>query len=278
MSEPNGRGGRPRGADAPGGVRTLERGLSVLWALATLREAPLSQVARAAGLSASTAYRLLETLRQQGFVDWEEASGLFRVGLRAYQVGAAFDAAHALTAAAAPEMRALVAELGESANLAVLRPHGAGLEAAYVHQVEGPQLVRMFTQTGASAPLHASGVGKVLLAARPEAEARRALEATPLTAYTPHTLTTVDAALAAVARVREDGFALDDQERELGVRCVAVPVTGADGQVAAALSVSAPTSRLTPDEVPRFLAAAQAAAARITDRLGHRATPGHRDA
>lgn len=68
-------------------MRTLERGLSVLWALATLREAPLSQVARAAGLSASTAYRLLETLRQQGFVEWEEASGLFRVGLRAYQVG-----------------------------------------------------------------------------------------------------------------------------------------------------------------------------------------------
>ncbi|BBN96646.1 IclR family transcriptional regulator [Deinococcus grandis] len=270
MSEPNGRGGRPRGADAPGGVRTLERGLSVLWALATLREAPLSQVARAAGLSASTAYRLLETLRQQGFVEWEEASGLFRVGLRAYQVGAAFDAAHALTAAAAPEMRALVAELGESANLAVLRPHGAGLEAAYVHQVEGPQLVRMFTQTGASAPLHASGVGKVLLAARPEAEARRALEATTLTAYTSHTLTTVDAALAAVARVRGEGFALDDQERELGVRCVAVPVPGADGQVAAALSVSAPTSRLTPEQVPRFLAAAQAAASRIAVRLGHR--------
>ena len=98
-----------------------------------------------------------------------------------------------------------------------------------------------------------------LLAARPEAEARGALEATTLTAYTPHTLTTVDAALAAVARVREDGFALDDQERELGVRCVAVPVSGADGLVAAALSVSAPTSRLTPDEVPRFLAAARAA-------------------
>ncbi|UBV44975.1 IclR family transcriptional regulator (plasmid) [Deinococcus taeanensis] len=271
--EPGGRGGRPRGADAPGGVRTLERGLSVLWALATLQEAPLSQVARAAGLSASTTSRLLETLRQQGFVDWDEGSGLFRVGLRAFQVGAAFNAAQALVTAAAPAMRALVAELGESANLAVLRPHGAGLEAAYVHQVEGPQLVRMFTQPGASAPLHASGVGKVLLGTRPDDELHAVLSAAALTPFTPHTLTTPEAVLAAVRRVRDEGFALDDQERELGVRCVAVPVRGADGLVAAALSVSAPTSRFTPGDVPRFLTAAQAAAQRISARLGPAGAP-----
>ncbi|MVN86448.1 helix-turn-helix domain-containing protein [Deinococcus sp. HMF7620] len=263
------RSGRTRGAEAPGSVRTLERGLGVLWALAGLRQAPLSAVARAAGLSVSTAYRLLETLRQQGFVDWDEASGLFRIGLRAFQVGAAFDAAQALIAAADPEMRALVAELGESANLAVLRPSGGGgWTAAYVHQVEGPQLVRMFTQPGAGAPLHASGVGKVLLASRPDEEARLALAETQLTAFTPHTLTSPDAVLAALTAVRADGYALDDQERELGVRCVAVPVRSAGTQVTAALSVSAPTSRLTPGEVPRFLAAAQAAAGRISAQLG----------
>lgn len=266
--EPRVRAGRARGPDTAGSVRTLERGLGVLWALAGLREASLTQLARAAGLSPSTASRLLETLRQQGFAEWDEASGLFRVGLRAYQVGAAFDAAQALIGAAGAEMRALVAELGESANLAVLRPAVSGLEAAYVHQVEGPQLVRMFTQTGASAPLHASGVGQVLLAPRDQAEVRAALEAATLVAFTPHTLTTPDAVLAALERVREQGYALDDQERELGVRCVAVPVRGAGGEVAAALSVSAPTSRLTPAHVPRFLAAAQAAAARIGTRLG----------
>ncbi|OWL96121.1 IclR family transcriptional regulator [Deinococcus indicus] len=267
--EPRARAGRARGAEAPGSVRTLERGLGVLWALAGLREATLSQVARAAGLSPSTASRLLETLRQQGFADWDEVSGLYRVGLRAYQVGMAFDAAQALTGAAAAEMRALVAQLGESVNLAVLRPHGeTGLEAAYVYQVEGPQLVRMFTRVGAGAPLHASGVGKVLLAPRDPAEVRAALETAPLVPFTPHTLTTPAAVLDALARVREQGYALDDQERELGVRCVAVPVRGADGGVAAALSVSAPTSRLTPADVPRFLAAAQGAAARIGARLG----------
>ncbi|WP_291429192.1 IclR family transcriptional regulator [Deinococcus sp.] len=267
--EPRSRAGRARGTDAPGSVRTLERGLGVLWALAGLQGASLSQVARAAGLSPSTASRLLETLRQQGFADWDEASGLYRVGLRAYQVGMAFDAAQALTGAAAAEMRALVAALGESANLAVLRPHGeVGLEAAYVYQVEGPQLVRMFTRVGASAPLHASGVGKVLLAPRDPAEVRAALSAVTLTPFTAHTLTSPDDVLAALTRVQEQGFALDDQERELGVRCVAVPVRGAGGEVAAALSVSAPTSRLSPADVPRFLAAAQATAARIGARLG----------
>ncbi|WP_233218691.1 IclR family transcriptional regulator [Deinococcus arcticus] len=250
-------------------MRTLERGLNVLWALSQLGEAPLSAIARAAGLSASTASRLLDTLRQQGYADWDEASGLYRVGLRAFQVGAAFNAAQSLVRAAGAEMSALVAELGESANLAVLRPLGGGrLEAAYVHQVEGPQLVRMFTQPGASAPLHASGVGKVLLASRPEDEVRAALGAGPLKAYTPHTLTAPDAVLAELDKVRREGYALDEQEREPGVRCVAAPVYGAGGEVWAALSVSAPTSRLSPEQLPVFLNATLSAAGRIGTRLG----------
>ncbi|MBZ9714999.1 IclR family transcriptional regulator [Deinococcus multiflagellatus] len=250
-------------------MRTLERGLGVLWALAQLGEAPLSAVARAAGLSASTASRLLDTLRQQGYADWDEASGLYRVGLRAFQVGSAFTAARSLVGAAEAEMRALVAELNESANLAVLRPLGGGrLEAAYVHQVQGPQLVRMFTQPGSGAPLHASGVGKVLLASRPDDEVRAALGTGSLSAYTPHTLTDPAAVLDELEKVRRDGYALDEQERELGVRCVAVPVYGAGGEVWAALSVSAPTARLSPEQLPAFLNATLAAAGRIGARLG----------
>lgn len=255
--------GRARTSEA-GSVRTLERGLSVLSALAELREASLTQVARRVELSASTVYRLLETLRQQGFVDWDEGSGLFTVGLRAYQVGAAFSERSSLFAAAQGEMRLLVDDLNESANLAVLH----GPEAVYVQQVEGRQLVRMFTQLGASAPLHCSGVGKVLLAWQDQGSVKRQLGEEPFTAFTPHSITSLPEFLIELGRVREQGYALDDQERELGVRCVAAPIRDHTGGVLAALSVSAPTSRLNKSDVPRVLRRVQQAAQGISRRLG----------
>ncbi|WP_272977034.1 IclR family transcriptional regulator [Deinococcus geothermalis] len=255
--------GRTRSGETSS-VRTLERGLTVLLALKDLRRAPLSQLARQVGLSVSTTYRLLETLRQQGFVEWEEQTGMFSVGLRAYQVGLAFAERNSLIGAAQPEMNALVAELNETVNLAVLYDN----EAVYVHQVEGRQLVRMFAHLGDSAPLHCSGVGKVLLAWRPEEEARQKLGEGPFMAYTPHTLTTLPALLPELARVREQGYSLDDEERELGVRCVAAPVRDQSGQVVAALSISAPTSRFTREQIADVAERMQRAAGQVSARLG----------
>ncbi|PNY81886.1 IclR family transcriptional regulator [Deinococcus koreensis] len=258
-----GKAGRARSGEAAS-VRTLERGLSVLAALAEAREAPLGVLARRVGLPASTTYRLLETLRQQDFAEWDEASGLFRVGRRAAQVGSAYSAQGALLGAAREPMHALVDELNESANLAALR----GSQAVYIAQVEGRQLVRMFTQLGASAPLHCSGVGKVLMAWQDEATVRGALGEGPYPAFTPHSITQPAAYRAELARVRQQGYAHDDQERELGVRCVAAPIRDALGTVVAALSVSAPTSRLTRTDIPRVLAHVQRAAGEISARLG----------
>lgn len=254
--------GRAR-SEGAGSVRTLERGLLLLLALGELRRAPLGVLARQVGLPGSTAYRLLETLRRQGFVAWDEESGLYRVGLRAYQVGLAFAGRDHLISAAHPEMEALVADLGETVNLAVLD----GREAVYVHQVESRQLVRMFTQPGAGAPLHCSGVGKALLAWRPEDDLRRRLGGGPYPAWTPRSVTTLDALQAELARVRAQGYSLDDEEREPGVRCVAVPLRGRNGEVVAALSVSAPTSRFGPGQVAAFAGRLAQAAARVATRL-----------
>ena len=257
--------GRARSGEA-GSVRTLERGLIVLSALAELREATLTQVAKKAGLSASTTYRLLETLRQQGYVEWEERSGLFSVGLRAYQVGAAFSERNSLLSAAGAVMQALVEEVNETANLAVLR----GNEAVYVHQVEASQLMRMFTHIGAAAPLHCSGVGKVLTAWLPPAEVRRKVGDGPFPAYTPNSITTLGALRRELGTVRAQGYALDDEERELGVRCLATPVRAASGEVVASLSVSAPTSRFPKKNIPDMLGRVQAASEQISARLGWR--------
>ena len=119
-----------------------------------------------------------------------------------------------------------------------------GAEAVYIQQVESRQMLRMFTQLGARVPLHCTGVGKVLLAWRSEEEVRQLLGPEPLAAFTPHTLTRVDAVLQELERVRRLGYAVDREEREIGVRCLAAPVRDATGRVVAALSLSAPAVRL----------------------------------
>ncbi|WP_288405051.1 IclR family transcriptional regulator [uncultured Deinococcus sp.] len=153
-------------------------------------------------------------------------------------------------------------------NLAALRGPAGHEEAVYIHQAEGRGLVRLFAQLGAAAPLHCSGVGKVLLAALPPQEARARLARAELSAYTPRTLTTLEALGTELARVAAQGYAVDDEERELGVRCLAAPVRGAAGTVVAALSVSAPSARLIPADLPHVAAQVQASAARVSARLG----------
>ncbi|CAM3222982.1 IclR family transcriptional regulator [Deinococcus saxicola] len=255
--------GRARTGDA-GSVRTLERGLNVLTSLAELGQASLTQVAKAAGLSASTTYRLLETLRQGGFVEWEERSGLFSVGVRSYQVGAAFAGRNTLMNAAQSEMISLVGDLGETANLAVLREN----EAVYIHQVEGSQLVRMFAQLGAGTLLNCSGVGKVLLAWHGEEDVAERLGPQPYAAFTPNSITTLPAYLKELQNVRTQGYALDDEEREIGVRCMAIPLRDHTRQVVASLSISAPTSRFSREQVPAFYKRMEAASRVISARLG----------
>ncbi|MFB9994405.1 IclR family transcriptional regulator [Deinococcus oregonensis] len=251
-ADPARRPGRTRtGETEP--VRTLERGLTVMRVLGQHGPLTLGDAARHAGLNASTAYRLLHTLQTQGFA--QELAGLWGVGVQAFATGQAYLGAGGLIPAARPAMQALVTELGETVNLAVLQVP----DVVYVHQEEGRGLMRMFTQIGARVPLHCTGAGKALLAWQPAQEIGRVVEQMSFQPFTPRTLTTPAAYLAELEQVRRHGYALDNEERELGVRCVAVPVQDAGNQVIAALSLSAPSSRLPDSRVGELAARLQRA-------------------
>jgi IclR family acetate operon transcriptional repressor len=260
------RPGRTRSAEV-GEVRTLERGLLLLETLSEAETLSLSELARRTELSPSTAYRLLETLRKRGFVDWDEDRGLWKVGLRAYQVGSAFLTRGGLVDAAMPEMEKLVDELNETVNLAVLD----GNEAVYIAQVEGRQLIRMFTRIGARAPLYCTGVGKALLMGHSEAETRRMLGSGPFRPFTHKTLTTPEAFFQALEEARRRGFALDNEEREEGVRCIAAPVRDNRGKVVASMSLSAPASRVPDERVQGLGERIKRAADAVSARLGWKA-------
>ena len=258
------RRGRRRTGRPVEGVRALGRGLSILECLAAEPELSLSQLSSRLQLPGSTTYRLLETLKKRGFVAQSPETGLYRLGIRAFEVGGAFLTRLRLHEVALPAMRSLVGEINETVNLAI----ADGRDAVYVGQVEGRQLVRMFTQIGARTPLYCTGVGKALLAWRPEDEVRALFEGVPLRPFTPNTITDLPALLRELERVRASGYAVDREERELGVRCVAAPVRDRTGAVAAALSVSAPSSRLSEERIAELAPRVLACAGQISQWLG----------
>ena len=267
---PRKRGGRPRtrthgdvagdARDAP--VRALDRGLAILEVLADGSPLPLRDVAEATRLAPSTAHRLLDTLVRRGFVDLDADRGRYAIGPRAFAVGSTF-VRRGLHAAAQAPMSALRDALGETVNLAVRD----GDHAVYVHQEEGNRAVRLFTRVGARVPLHASGVGKALLAWSEPALRDALLARLSLVSCTPATLTTPAALRADLETSARRGYALDIEEVEHGVRCAAAPVRDARG-VVAALSVSAPSDRFDDERLRQVADALVAAADETSKRLG----------
>lgn len=223
------------------GVRSLERTFELLEHLADAGgELTLSELTEASGLPMPTVYRLMQTLVGRGYVR-QEASKRYALGPRLIRLG---DGASRLFGTwARPVLSLLVDEVGETANMAVLE----GDEVVYVAQVPSRHSMRMFTEVGRRVQPHCTGVGKALLAQLPAETARALLGRIELVAHTPRTLTDAEALLAQLQRIRDQGYALDDEEQEIGVRCVAVPVLGAPAP--AALSVSGPSGRMTSEVV-----------------------------
>jgi len=147
---------------------------------------------------------------------------------------------------AEPVLAQLASQTGETANLAVLESYGV----VYVAQVPSPKhRVRMFTAVGRLAPPHSTAVGKSLLAYMDKPDALALLKRIGLQMRTSRTITDIDRLMDVIAVVREQGYAVDDEEEENGVRCIGMPVL-VDGSAPAAISVSAPRGRLTDDDIP----------------------------
>jgi IclR family acetate operon transcriptional repressor len=220
-----------------GGVQSLERAFDLLERMADAGgEVGLSELAASSGLPLPTIHRLMRTLVGSGYVR-QQPNRRYALGPRLIRLGES--ASRLLGTWARPQLARLVAETGETANMALLD----GDEIVYVAQVPSKHSMRMFTEVGRRVLPHTTGVGKALLAGLEPAEVRALLRRTGMPAATEKTITSPDAFLAALEEVRRQGYAVDDSEQEIGVRCLAVPVPGAP--TAAALSISGPAGRVT---------------------------------
>ena len=223
-------------------VQSLERALDLLEALAPAGEASISELAARTGLVPSTVHRLLATLVARGYVT-QPSRGRYRLGTRLGELaGGREDAAVRLRRIARRHLLAIQRETGETTNLVV--PDGR--HVVYLDQVEGSHSMRMFTVVGSVALAHTTGAGKAILAWLPEEElvALYGDGDAALERLTPRTLATRAELELDLERVRRRGFAVDSEEHEEGVSCVAAAVFDRDGRPCGAISVSGPSPRI----------------------------------
>lgn len=226
-----------------GGVQSIERAFGLLETMADAGGIMgLSQLAATSGLPLPTIHRLVRTLVDLGYLR-QEPSRQYVLGPRLIRLGES--SSHMLSIWARPHLAALVDELGESANLAMLD----GDQIVYVAQVPSRHSMRMFTEVGRRVLPHCTAVGKAIMADLPESQVRELLNRTGMPGHTDNTLTSPDVFTQQLALAAENGYAMDEGEQEIGVRCVAVRVPDVPSRLA--LSVSGPAERMSQELVAR---------------------------
>jgi len=264
-------------------VQSVDRALDLLEALVAAEgEVAITALATRTGLHVSTVHRLLATLLRRGYVRQNPETSRYYAGAKLATLSEGRSRFGELRLRARPLLRSLTEATRETANLVVLDD----LQAVYIETMPSPQVVRLFTAVGNRTPLHATGAGKALLANLPAPRRDALLDRLDLRGYTARTIVDRAALRRTLDEVREKGYALDDEEYDEGVRCVAVavmpagagaPARGAEreavgrdgtpGAPVAALSISAPASRLTRQRCAELAPLLRRAAAELADAL-----------
>src|SRR5688572_4762786 len=226
-------------------------------------EMGISALAGRLGLAKSTVHRLATTLVEYDILEQNRESGKYRLGLALFELGTLVRRKMDIVSESRQHMHSLLETTGETVQLAVL-DH---LSVLYIRILESRQAVRMSSTVGSRAPAHCTSVGKALLAFQPPEVANQVIE-NGLRRYTANTITTAEGLTQELAAVRARGYAIDDEESEVGLRCVAAPIRDHSGLVVAAISVSAPVQRMTKKSLQTAVPTVVSAADAISRRLG----------
>jgi len=245
-------------------VQALDRALGLLEILASRSGLTLSELAAESDQAVATVYRALVTLQGHGMVEVEEPGQIWHIGAGAFRVGSAFLRRTKVIERARQPMDALMRATGETANLGV----ESNDEVLFLSQVETHEAIRAFFPPGTKGPMHVSGIGKVLLAWLPEDRVAGILARRGQERFTSLSITHPSSLMRDLARTRDRGFSIDDQERAEGMRCIAAPIFNPYGEVVAGLSVSGPAFRIGLSETSRIGALVRATADQVTQAIG----------
>lgn len=198
-----------------------------------------TEIARELNISVGAAHHLLYTLKQYQFVEQDSLTKKYHLGIRLAVMGDRVKSHNYLIELCSPYLRKLMESTGETANLSVLKDG----QIMYIAQVESNKLIRMFTQLGACVDAHCSGAGKVLLSGLKDEDIAGIIESRGLKRYTKNTITNKYELISEINAVRTAGYAVDSEEREEGVMCIAAPVIDYKECTVASVSISGPASR-----------------------------------
>jgi DNA-binding IclR family transcriptional regulator len=205
-------------------------------------------------------------------VDRSHANGRYSLGLKLIELGTRASSRLDLCELAGPILDRLMEQTGETAHMGILN-HGAVISVA---DSESYKTLRTPSTVGRRTPVHCSSQGKVLLAEWNSTEVKSFVRLHGLKSFTRHTIRNVSELQRELIRVREQGYAIDDEEFEEGLKCIGAPIRDHTGNVVAALSIAGPAVRLRPDRMPGLIESVMDAAGRLATALGYKAEPGTR--
>lgn len=245
----------------------VERALAMLEAVAHTSEGlSNAEISRKLGIPKSSASYILRTLETHGYLTRDGESAKYRVGLKILSLSRGALGGLDIRTIALPVMRRLMQHTGLTCHLAVLD----GAEAVYVEKVEPEGFIRMDTWVGRRMRVHATSVGKAIVAYLPPEELEQIVKKAGMERRTPKTITSLPRLLKELEKVRAQGFAVDDEENNLGARCVAAPIFDERGEIIASVGLSGPTQQVSPQTMPRILESLKDAARHISMGMGYR--------
>ncbi|WP_037577782.1 IclR family transcriptional regulator [Phaeacidiphilus oryzae] len=248
--------------------QSLVRALTILVRLGD-RPYSLDELAAELGVHKTTVLRLLRDLEEERFVYRDDRDGAhrFHLGSRTFELAGAALEQREVRAIAAPHLAALNRSTGQTVHLGVME----GEDVLYLDKCEAREApIRMYSRIGLRMPLHCTAIAKVLVADLPPAERRRIAEGIEYRRFTARTLTDAKAYLAELAKVAEQGWAMDDAEHESFITCVAAPIRDAAGGVVAAVSISVPDVLLPREQVLALLPELRETARAVSADCGYR--------
>ena len=244
-------------------LQTISRSIQLLRCFADEPELGISDIAQRLGIAKSTVYGIVSTLETHNFLEQDSRTGRYRLGIEIFRLGTKVKSD--LLNLAKPYMEKLVNDFSETVHLVV--PDQCCI--LYIHKIESPHSMRICSRVGERLPLYCTAVGKALLAQMGETEQAAVIRATSFHLFTPFTIQDVAALEQELAKIKAAGFAVDREELEIGLTCVAAPIFDGDGKPSAAISVAGPTVRMTSLTIETIARGLLGVTREISSRIGY---------
>ena len=246
-------------------INSLTRGLKILDIIHENGKIGVTELSKQLGVNKSSAYRLLVTLEDSGYVEQIAENGKYTLGLKLCKFQEKLLSNYDIRNICHPFLEELTATTGESSGLSIRK----GDKVILIDCLNSTQHLGVILQVGDTEEFHCTAHAKALLYTLPEEEQRRLLSSEPLTKHTPNTLTSVDDVIAQCAINKERGYALDDEENTLGMRCVATNIYDFHGNAIASIGLSGPKHRISKEKMEEYVALVQKIGKQISQKLGY---------